>query len=115
MSVEINPMLTIGWRVNAADIPDFEQRYDECWEDLAPLLDYSPEDSIGCEDLCDEENQMYGDTFIVGITAPRHELPIDEFLRDMDARAVFARQVYEQVMRKLPKDGPYMISWEKVW
>lgn len=34
MSVEHEPMLTIGWRVEQDDISDFEERYDEEWEEL---------------------------------------------------------------------------------
>ena len=119
MSVETEARLTIGWRVDVEDIPDFEHReWNTNWSELDPLVDRACEvfgEELCREDLCDDENEMYGDAYIVGIPTAKHELSIDAFMRDMDARAVFAREVYEQVMRELPKDGPYMISWEKVW
>jgi hypothetical protein len=119
MSVETEARLTIGWRVDADDIPDFELRnWNTNWSELRPLAKQASEtlcEEVYIEDLCEEENAMVGDTYIVGVSAPKRELPMESFLTEMKKRADFARHAYEQVMRKPPSDGPYMISWTHVW
>ena len=119
MSVETEARLTIGWRVDTEDIPDFEMRnWNMNWSELLPFVECASKalcEEVHIEDLCEEENEMVGDTYIIGISAPKHELSLGAFLTNMELRADFARRVYEQVMRKPPSDGPYMISWTHVW
>ena len=119
MSVETEERLTIGWRVDAEDIPDFELRnWNTNWSELLPLAKQASEalcEKVYIDDLCEEEDETVGDMYIVGISAPKRELPMESFLVEMEKRADFARRVYKQVMRKPPIDGPYMISWMHVW
>ena len=119
MSVETEARLTIGWRIDTEDIPDFEQRnWNTNWSELRPLARQASEalcEKVYIDDLCEEEDETVGDTYIVGISAPKRELPMESLLAEMEKRADFARRVYEQVMRKLPSDGPYIISWMHVW
>jgi len=119
MSMETEARLTIGWRVDVDDIPDFELRnWDMNWDELRPFAKQASEtlcEEVCIEDLCEEEEQTMGDTYIVGVPAPKRELPLESFLAEMEKRADFARHVYEQVMRKPPNDGPYIISWTHVW
>lgn len=118
MSIEKDSRLTIGWRVETDDVPDYMERWDAEWEELDPLVDRAGEtigEELYREDLCDIENEMVGDMLVIGVPTAKHELSMDAFMRDMDMRALLAREVYEHVMREQPKDGPYMISWTKVW
>ena len=119
MSVETKARLTIGWRVDTEDIPDFELRnWNMNWSELRPLAKQASEtlcEDVYINDLCEEEDEMVGETYIVGISAPKRELPMESLLEEMEKRAEFARRVYKQVMRKPPSDGPYMISWTHVW
>ena len=117
MSVEHEPMLTIGWRVEQGDIPDFDERYDEEWpelEELAKKASLLRGSSVWQSELCEEENSWCGDTQIVGVPMFDMELPIDEFLTRTDGLADLAKDVYRQVMRKEPEDGPYLMSWTRV-
>lgn len=118
MSVEHEPMLTIGWRVEQDDIPDFEERHDEDWEELEGLAKKASEllgRSVWQSELCEEENSWYGDTQMVSVPMFDTELPMDEFLTRTDGLADLAKDVYRQVMRKEPEDGPYLMSWTRVF
>lgn len=66
-------------------------------------------------ELCEEENSWYGDTQMVSVPMFDTELPIDEFLTRTDGLADLAKDVYRQVMRKEPEDGPYIMSWTRVF
>ena len=118
MSVEHEAMLTIGWRVEQDDIPDYEERHDEEWaelEGLAREASWLLYRSVWQSELCEVENSWYGDTQIIGVPMYDKELPIDEFVERTDKLADLAKDVYQQVMRKEPEDGPYLMSWTKVW
>lgn len=117
MSIEYTPKLTVGWRVRQDDIPDFDKRYDEDWSDLEELAKEASKllDKYVCtSELCDEEDSWCGDTQMVGVPMLDRELPMDEFVEKMDALGEFAKDVYRQIMRKEPEDGPYLISWTQV-
>lgn len=43
------------------------------------------------------------------------ELPIGEWVERHNKLADLAKDVYRQVMRKEPDDGPYLISWTRVF
>lgn len=117
MSIEYEPKLTIGWRVEQDDIPDFEERADDEWLELCDLA-YEASKLRGkhtyLEDLCDVENYWCGDTQIVGVPMFDHELPMDGFEVETNKLAELAKDVYRQVMRKEPEDGPYLFSWTQV-
>ena len=118
MSVEHEPMMTIGWRVEQADIPDFDERYDEEWpelEELAKKASLLRGSSVWQSELCEEENSWCGDTQIVGVPMIEGELPIEDFTERTDKLADLAKDVYRQVMRKEPEDGPYLMSWTRVF
>jgi len=118
MSVEYESKLTVGWRVEQDDIPDFEERWEAEWLELMDLA-HEASRLLGkhtyVEDLCGVENAWCGDTQIVGVPMFDHEMLIDGFLDEMDKLADLATDVYRQVMRKEPEDGPYLISWTQVW
>ncbi len=117
MSVEHEAMLTIGWRVDQDDIPDFEERHDEEWPELEGLAENASEllgRSVWQGELCEVEDSWCGDTQMVGVPMIEHELPIEDFTERTDKLADLAREVYRQVMRKEPEDGPYLISWTQV-
>lgn len=118
MSIEREARLAIGWRINQDDIPDFEERY-EYWDELRPQADECSSlvgTHVMAEDLVDEEDAWCGDgDHIVGVPAPTKPLPSDEFVRVLDRLAAVAGDVYRTVMRKEPEDGPYVISYERVW
>ena len=117
MSVEHKAMLTIGWRVEQDDIPDFEERSDDDWEELEGLAKEASlliGRSVWQSELCEVEDCWCGDTQMIGVPMFDHELPMDEFLEKTDALAELAKDVYRQVMRKELEDGPYMISWTQV-
>ena len=117
MSVEHEPMLTVGWRVEQDDIPDFEERWDEDWtelEGLAREVSLLLDRPVWQSELCEVENSWCGDTQVIGVPMFDTELPIDEFLTRTDRLADLARDVYRQVMRCEPKDGPYLMSWTQV-
>ena len=118
MSVEHEPMMTIGWRVEQVDIPDFEERYDEDWpelEELAKKASLLRGSSVWQSELCEEENSWCGDTQIVGVPMIEEKLPIEDFTERTDKLADLAKDVYRQVMRKEPDDGPYLMSWTRVF
>ena len=117
MSVEYEPKLTIGWRVEQTDIPDYEERWNDEWLELMELS-HEASKILGrhtyVEDLCGEEDSWCGDTQMVGVPMFDKEMPIDGFLKETDRLAELAKDVYRQVMRKEPEDGPYLISWTQV-
>ena len=117
MSVQYEPKLTVGWRVEQADIPDFEDRYDVDWPDLGDLAIRASEllgKSVWTDSLCAFEDAWCGDTQIVGVPMFDHELLMGEFEERTDRLAELAKDVYRQVMRREPDDGPYFISWTQV-
>ena len=117
MSIQHEPKLTIGWRIEQDDIPDFEDRADEEWQELEELADKASEvlgKVIWTDSLCSVEDSWCGDTQMIGVPMFDHELPMDGFLEQTDALAEFAKDVYRQVMRKEPDDEPYLISWTQV-
>lgn len=117
MSVRHEAKLTIGWRVEQDDIPDFEERYDDDWPELEGLAEKASElldKSVWQSELCEVEDSWCGDTQIVGVPAYDRELPIDEWVERHDRLGELAVDVYRQVMRKEPEDGPYLISWTQV-
>lgn len=117
MSVEYTPKLLVGWRVRQADIPDFDKRYDEDWADLEGLA-YEASLLLGKavwqSELCDVEDSWCGDTQMVGVPMFDREMRMGEFEERTDGLAEFAKNVYRQVMRKEPEDGPFLISWTQV-
>lgn len=117
MSVEREAKLTVGWRVEQDDIPDFDKRYDEDWSELEELAEEASkllDECVWTSELCGEEDSWCGDTQMVGVPMLDRELPTGEFVEKMDALAELAERVYRQVMRKEPEDGPYLISWMQV-
>lgn len=117
MSVEYESKLTIGWRVKQNEIPDFEERNDEDWEELEGLADEASlllGKSVWQSELCDIEDSWCGDTQMVGVPMFEGAKPLDEFVERIDKLAEIAKRVYRQVMRKEPEDGPYFISWTQV-
>lgn len=118
MSVEYESKLTVGWRVEQDDIPDFEERWEVEWLELMDLA-HEASRLLGkhtyVEDLCGVKNAWCGDTQIVGVPMFDHEMLVDDFFDEMDKLADLATEVYRQVMRKEPEDGPYLISWTQVW
>lgn len=118
MSVEHEAMLTIGWRVEQDDIPDFVERSDDEWLELCDLAHEASKllgKHVYVEDLCGVENAWCGDTQMVGVPMFDNEMLMGEFEEKTDKLAVFAKGVYRQVMRKEPEDGPYLISWTRVF
>ena len=118
MSVEHESMLTVGWRVSQDEIPDFEERHDEDWSELEELAESASEllgKTVWQSELCEEENSWYGDTQIVGVPMYDRELPTSELVERMDKLADLAEEVYRVVMRREPEDGPYLMSWTRVW
>ena len=118
MSVEHEAMLTIGWRVEQDDIPDCEERWDADWPELEGLAEKVSEllgRAVWQSELCEEENSWCGDTQIVGVPMYDRELPIDEWVERHNKLADLAKDVYRQVMRKEPEDGPYLMSWTRVF
>ena len=117
MSVEYEPKLTVGWRVEQDEIPDYEERYDDDWEELEGLAKEASlllDNSVWQSELCEVEDHWCGDTQIIGVPMFDHELPMDEFEERTGKLADLAEKVYEQVMHREPKDGPYLISWTQV-
>lgn len=117
MSVEHEAMLTIGWRVEQDDIPDFEERHDEEWPELERLareVSLLLDRSVWQSELCEVEDSWCGDTQMIGVPMIEGELPIEDFKERTDRLADLAKHVYRQVMRKEPEDGPYLISWTQV-
>lgn len=118
MSVEHEPKLTVGWRVGQDEIPDYEERYDDEWEELEGLAKEASlllDNSVWQSELCEVEDYWCGDTQIIGVPMFDTELPMDEFLTRTDGLADLAKDVYRQVMRKEPEDGPYLMSWTRVF
>lgn len=118
MSVEHESMLTIGWRIEQGDIPDFDERHDEEWpelEELARRASLLRDSSVWQGELCDEENSWGGDTQIVGVPMLDKELPVSEFMERTEGLAELAKEVYRQVMRREPQDEPCLMSWTKVF
>lgn len=117
MSVQYEPKLTVGWRVDQSDIPDFEDRADDEWLELCDLS-HQASKLLGkhtyVEDLCAEENSWCGDTQMIGVPMFDHELPMGEFEERTDKLAELSKDVYRQVMRREPEDGPYLISLVEV-
>lgn len=117
MSIEFTPRLTVGWRVEQNDIPDFEERRDDEWLELIELA-HDASKLLGkhtyVEDLCGEEDSWCGDTQMVGVPMFDREMPMGEFEERTNRLAELAKSVYRQVMRKEPEDGPYLISWTQV-
>lgn len=117
MSVEHEPKLTVGWRVGQDEIPDYEERHDDEWEELEGLAKEASlllDNSVWQSELCEVEDYWCGDTQIIGVPMFDHELPMGEFEERTGKLADLAEKVYEQVMRREPKDGPYLISWTQV-
>lgn len=118
MSVEHESMLTVGWRVDQDEIPDFEERWDDEWSELEGLAEEASEllgKDVWQSELCEDENSWYGDTRIVGVPMYDHEIPIDECNERLLGLAELAEKVYVQVMRKEPEDGPCLMSWTRVF
>lgn len=118
MSMEHESMLTIGWRIEQDNIPDFDERHDEEWPELEELAEKASllrGSSVWQGELCDEENSWCGDTQIVGVPMLDKELPVSEFMERTEGLAELAKEVYRQVMRREPQDGPYLMSWTKVF
>lgn len=118
MSVEHEAMLTIGWRVEQDDIPDFEERHDEEWpelEGLAREVSLLLDRSVWQSELCEEEDSWCGDTQMIGVPMIEGELPIEDFTERTDKLADLAKDVYRTVMRKEPEDGPFLMSWTRVF
>ena len=117
MSVQYEPRLTVGWRVEQDDIPDFEDRWNDEWLELCDLA-HKASKLLGkhayVEDLCAEEDSWCGDTQMIGVPMFDYEMPMGEFMERTDKLAELAKDVYRQVMRKEPDDGPYLISWTQV-
>lgn len=117
MSVEYTPKLLVGWRVEQDDIPDFDERSDNEWLELCDLA-HDASKLLGkhtyVEDLCDVENSWCGDTQMVGMPMFDREMTMGEFEERTDGLAKLAKDVYRQVMRKEPEDGPFLISWTQV-
>lgn len=117
MSVEYTPKLLVGWRVEQDDIPDFEERSDDDWLELMELA-HDASKLLGkhtyVEDLCGKEDSWCGDTQMVGVPMFDREMTMGEFEERTDGLAELAKDVYRQVMRKEPEDGPYLISWTQV-
>lgn len=117
MSVRREAKLTIGWRVEQDEIPDFDGRWGSEWEELEELAQKASEllgRYVWQGELCEEEDSWCGDTQIVGVPAYDRELPIDEWVERHERLGELAGDVYRQVMREEPKDGPYLISWTQV-
>lgn len=117
MSVEYESKLTVGWRVEQNDIPDFDKRYDEDWSELEELAEEASkllDKCVWTSELCDEEDSWCGDTQMVGVPMFDREMPMGEFEERTDKLAELAKDVYRQVMGKEPEDGPYLISWMQV-
>lgn len=118
MSVEYEAKLTIGWRIKHDDIPDYDEREDDEWFELVQLSHRASKllkKHVFIEDLCDEENSLCGDTKIIGVPMFDREMPADVFIEQTDRLAELAKDVYRQVMRKEPEDGPYLMSWTQVF
>lgn len=118
MSVEHEAKLTIGWRVDQCDIPDFDDRWENEWLELIPLAQRASKlrgKHTYVEDLCEEEDAWCGDTQMIGVPTPVREMTFDEFKQKNHELAELAKDVYRQVMRCEPKDGPYLISWTHVF
>ena len=117
MSVEYEAKLTVGWRVKQDDIPDYDERCDEEWDELRGLWKETCKllgKHIYVEDLCAVEDSWCGDTQMIGVPMFDKELPMDELVDKTKALGELAERVYRQVMRKKPEDGPYLISWTQV-
>lgn len=117
MSVEYEPKLTVGWRVEQDEIPDYEERHYDDWEELEGLAKEASlllDNSVWQSELCEVEDSWCGDTQIIGVPMFDHELPMGEFEEHTGKLADLAEKVYEQVMRREPEDGPYLISWTQV-
>lgn len=117
MSIEYEPKLTVGWRVEQDEIPDYEERSDDEWAELDGLAKEAPlllGRSVWQGELCEVENYWCGDTQIIGVPMFDHELPIEGFTERTGKLADLAKKVYRQVMRREPEDGPYLISWTQV-
>ncbi len=117
MSVEYEPKLTVGWRVEQDEIPDYKERYDDEWEELGGLAKEASlllDSSVWQSELCEVEDYWCGGTQIIGVPMFDHELPMGEFEERTGKMADLAEKVYEQVMRREPEDGPYLISWTQV-
>lgn len=117
VSVYYEHKLTIGWRVKQGDIPEHDKRIYGEWSELEPLAELASEaigERVWVDSLCEIEDQMCGDTQIVGVPFIDHEIPIGEFAERTKNLAEIATAVYCGVMRESPKDGPYLISWTQV-
>lgn len=117
MSIEHTPKLTVGWRVEQDEIPDYEERRDDDWEELEGLAKEASlllGKAVWQGELCEVEDYWGGDTQIVGVPMFDHELPMGEFEERTSKLADLAEKVYRQVMRREPEDGPYLISWTQV-
>lgn len=113
MSIRHEAQMTIGWRIECEDIPNYEERQDMEWVELDHLADEASkllEGSVWVDELCQIENEWVGDTQIVGVPMIRSELPVSEFVERTEGLAELAKEVYRQVMRKEPEDGPYLIN-----
>lgn len=117
MSIAYESKLIIGWRVKQSDIPDFENRWNDEWKELEPLAQKTSEllgIDIYTDSLCSEEDSWCGNTQMIGVPVFDYELPFGEFEERTAKLAGIAREVFVQVMREEPDDGPYLISYEQV-
>lgn len=88
------------------------------WVELDHLVDKASkllEKSVWVEELCCIEDEWNGDTQMVGVPMFNKKLPVSEFVEQTDKLADLAKDVYRQVMRKEPEDGPFLISWKWVY
>ena len=118
MSIEREAMLTVGWRVEQDGIPGFDERYDVEWAELEGRAERASEllgRPVWPSDLCEVENTWCGDTQIVGTPMYDREMPMDTWANEVEKLGELAKEVYRQVMRKEPEDGPYLMSWTRVF
>lgn len=118
MSIEHEAQMTIGWRVECEDIPNYEERKDMEWAELDHLADEASkllEGSVWVDELCQIENEWVGDTQIVGVPMIKSELLIEGFEERTRKLTELAEEVYRQVMYREPEDGPYLINWVRVY
>lgn len=116
MSISHEAKMTIGWRIECEDIPEYEERQDMEWVELDYLADEASkllEGSVWVDELCCIENEWVGDTQMVGVPMIKGELLIEGFEERTRKLVELAKEVYRQVMRKEPEDGPFLINW--VW
>lgn len=118
MSISREAKTTIGWRIEYDDIPEYEERQDMEWVELDHLADKASKllgKGVWVDELCCIENEWNGDTQMVGVPMFDKELPVSEVVERTEGLAELAKEVYQQVMRKEPEDGPFLINWMWVY